>query len=197
MSPPTRGRPRSIEDARILAATRDALVTVGPGVTVREIARRADVSEGTVFRRFPSKSALVAAACGYDCSVLIEPFRALESQPDLDLATALDRLVFGFRRVREALAPHLAADRHRRGRARSGRDTEELVRVECTHTLARVLARTAPCDDAALDWATALVAVLWLDDPLESARGVRPLLAALVAERSSRRAPTAGGDARP
>jgi AcrR family transcriptional regulator len=185
MSSAARGRPRSIDDTHILNATREALQAVGPSVTVREIARRAHISEGTIFRRYPAKSALVAAACGYDLWVLLEPFRALESQTELDLVPELIRLVDGFHRLRDACAPHSAAARSGRT-VKAERDVENLVRLECTRALARVFARFVPTDDDALDWALAFVAVLWLEDPSESSRALRPLLA-LVGERQAPR----------
>jgi len=46
---------------RILEAAADAFAEVGPDVTIDEIARRAGVGHGTVFRRFPTKEALRAA----------------------------------------------------------------------------------------------------------------------------------------
>jgi AcrR family transcriptional regulator len=46
---------------RILEAAADAFAEVGPDVTMDEIARRAGVGHGTVFRRFPTKDALRAA----------------------------------------------------------------------------------------------------------------------------------------
>jgi AcrR family transcriptional regulator len=46
---------------RILDAAAEAFAEVGPDVTIDEIARRAGVGHGTVFRRFPTKDALRAA----------------------------------------------------------------------------------------------------------------------------------------
>jgi AcrR family transcriptional regulator len=46
---------------RILEAASDAFAEAGPDVTIDEIARRAGVGHGTVFRRFPTKDALRAA----------------------------------------------------------------------------------------------------------------------------------------
>jgi AcrR family transcriptional regulator len=46
---------------RILEAAADAFADAGPDVTIDEIARRAGVGHGTVFRRFPTKDALRAA----------------------------------------------------------------------------------------------------------------------------------------
>lgn len=47
---------------RIVAAARAALAAGGDDVTMREIARRADVGPATVYRHFPTKHALLAEA---------------------------------------------------------------------------------------------------------------------------------------
>ncbi|GAA3440253.1 TetR/AcrR family transcriptional regulator [Kutzneria kofuensis] len=47
---------------RILDATRSAFLTGGLDVPIREIARRAEVGPATVYRHFPTKEMLVAAA---------------------------------------------------------------------------------------------------------------------------------------
>ncbi len=47
--------------ARVLAAARDAFAEAGLDVGVEEIARRAGVGKGTLYRRFPTKEALVGA----------------------------------------------------------------------------------------------------------------------------------------
>jgi AcrR family transcriptional regulator len=46
---------------RVLVAAGEAFAEFGPDVSVNEIARRAGVGHGTVFRRFPSKESLIAA----------------------------------------------------------------------------------------------------------------------------------------
>jgi AcrR family transcriptional regulator len=57
------GRPRIEADRAILSAARTLLRSGGFGsLTVDEVARRASVSPGTVYRRWPSKTALAAAA---------------------------------------------------------------------------------------------------------------------------------------
>jgi AcrR family transcriptional regulator len=48
----------------ILEAARAAFAAEGPGVPMREIARRAGIGPATLYRRFPSKEILVAEALG-------------------------------------------------------------------------------------------------------------------------------------
>lgn len=80
-------RPRTIRTERILEAARALFLERGYGVSTAEIARAADVSEGTLFKRFATKSALFGAAMGL---------------PDIDLAPVVARLV-GARDVRTNL----------------------------------------------------------------------------------------------
>lgn len=48
---------------RVLDAATEAFAASGPDVSVQEIARRAGVGHATVFRRFPTKEALIGAVC--------------------------------------------------------------------------------------------------------------------------------------
>lgn len=57
---PLRADARENRD-KILAAARAAFETIGPDASLREIARRAGVSQGTVHRHFPTKEALFSA----------------------------------------------------------------------------------------------------------------------------------------
>jgi AcrR family transcriptional regulator len=62
-SRPGAGRPRIDADASILQAARDALRDGGlQALSVDEVARSANVSAGTVYRRWPTKLALAVAA---------------------------------------------------------------------------------------------------------------------------------------
>ena len=55
-------RPKTIADADILRAAREVFIEGGALGSTREIARRIGVSEGTLFKRYPTKTALFLAA---------------------------------------------------------------------------------------------------------------------------------------
>jgi AcrR family transcriptional regulator len=55
-------RPRTIDDARLLAAAREVFLEKGISGTTAEVARRAGVAEGSLFHRFGSKADLFRAA---------------------------------------------------------------------------------------------------------------------------------------
>ena len=57
-------RPRTITDERLLAAAREVFLEQGVSATTSAIARRAEVSEGTLFKRFATKEELFEAAMG-------------------------------------------------------------------------------------------------------------------------------------
>ncbi|KQO63913.1 TetR/AcrR family transcriptional regulator [Curtobacterium sp. Leaf261] len=60
---------------RILEAARELLARQGLGVGMREVARRAEVGPATVYRRFPTKQALVEAAFAVElasCRAIVE-----------------------------------------------------------------------------------------------------------------------------
>lgn len=78
-----RARPLKPDDRRaaLVAATLPLLLEHGPGVSTRAIAEAAGVAEGTLFRVFPSKEALVHATIA----------SALDEQPLLAELAAVDR----------------------------------------------------------------------------------------------------------
>lgn len=61
-----RGRPPSIDNDALLEVAREVFLERGIRATTLEVARRAGVSEGTVFHRFKSKEALFRAAMRFD-----------------------------------------------------------------------------------------------------------------------------------
>lgn len=77
----------------ILAAAVPLLRERGVGVTTRELAEAAGVAEGTLFRVFPDKGALLCSAIAQamDPQPVIDELAAVE--PDADLPTAVRRAV--------------------------------------------------------------------------------------------------------
>jgi AcrR family transcriptional regulator len=71
---------------RILDAAADAYAELGPDVTIDEIARRAGVGHGTVFRRFPTKDALRAAVIRARLDELLARAHELLEEPDAGAA---------------------------------------------------------------------------------------------------------------
>jgi AcrR family transcriptional regulator len=67
---------------RILEAASDAFAELGPDVTIAEIARRAGVGQGTVFRRFPTKDALYAEVIRVQLGEMTIRTKELLSEPD-------------------------------------------------------------------------------------------------------------------
>ncbi|MFI5915210.1 TetR/AcrR family transcriptional regulator [Dactylosporangium sp. NPDC051541] len=106
--------------ARILAVARAVFATDGLDVPIREIARRAEVGPATVYRHFPTKETLFAAAFAEPlelCSAIAaeglaapDPWRGFSMVIErLMEVHALDR---GFARAFTSL-PHFTADRDR------------------------------------------------------------------------------------
>jgi AcrR family transcriptional regulator len=83
------GRPRLIETQEILEAARDTFLEEGVGATTGAIARRAGISEATIFKRFGTKADLFFAAMGFaefDARQTIADLRG-ESSADRELET--------------------------------------------------------------------------------------------------------------
>jgi AcrR family transcriptional regulator len=59
-------RRATISTAEILTSAREVFLQRGADAPTAEIARHAGVSEGSIFRRFPTKQALFLAAMGID-----------------------------------------------------------------------------------------------------------------------------------
>src|SRR3954453_2381050 len=67
---------------RILAAAADAFAEGGLAVTMDEIARRAGVGVGTVYRRFPDKELLIEALFEQRIDELVALAEAARDEPD-------------------------------------------------------------------------------------------------------------------
>lgn len=82
------GRPQSISAEQILQAARETFLEEGFNASTASIAKRAGVSEGSIFKRFPTKEALFQKAMGL---------------PDEDLAQELGDLLDGAEDIGEGL----------------------------------------------------------------------------------------------
>jgi AcrR family transcriptional regulator len=71
---------------RILEAAAEAFAELGPDVTIDEIARRAGVGHGTVFRRFPTKDGLRAAVLRLRLEEILAHANELLAKPDAGAA---------------------------------------------------------------------------------------------------------------
>ncbi|MEU6561694.1 TetR/AcrR family transcriptional regulator [Nocardia nova] len=80
---------------RVLTAAREAFAAEGISVPLDEIARRAGVGPGTVYRHFPTKEALFQAAIVDNIERMIEYARGLEAADDAGAAffALLDHMV--------------------------------------------------------------------------------------------------------
>jgi AcrR family transcriptional regulator len=67
---------------RVVAAARDAFAELGLDVPMEEIARRAGVGVGTLYRRYPTRADLIAAAFEAKMSAYAEAFRDALADPD-------------------------------------------------------------------------------------------------------------------
>jgi AcrR family transcriptional regulator len=108
---PLRDRPRRADARRnydkVIAAARDAFAEGGAATSLEEIARRAEVGIGTLYRNFPSRQALLEA-------VYLDEVEALcASAGDYNELPAWDALVSWLHRfvqymvTKQALAPEL------------------------------------------------------------------------------------------
>jgi AcrR family transcriptional regulator len=88
---------------RLLDTAAECFAEQGLDVSIDEIARRAGVGHGTVFRRFPTKDALVAAVLNQRVRELTERVQASLEEPDAGEAFARF-----FRHIAAAYADNLS-----------------------------------------------------------------------------------------
>ncbi len=99
-------RPRTISDQQIVDAAREVFLEHGFSATTAEIARRAGVSEGTLFKRFSSKEELFAETIGLrDYHDWQRGIAALIGQGDVRLN--LERIAWLFLEAARRIMPHL------------------------------------------------------------------------------------------
>ena len=96
-----------IRDDEILLAAREVFLESGPTATTAEVARRAGVSEGTLFKRYVTKKELIIAAMKMREEASWQqrlPARVGVGELDLQLADLMAELIAFFR----MMAPRLA-----------------------------------------------------------------------------------------
>ena len=77
-------RPRKITSEQILKAAQAVFLKKGFGASTAEIANKAGISEGSIFKRFPTKEALFIAAMGMSkVSSVVSSIEAMVGQGDL------------------------------------------------------------------------------------------------------------------
>jgi AcrR family transcriptional regulator len=103
---PLQARSRATR-ARLLDATIECLIACGhAGTTTSEVCRRAGVSQGALFKHFPSKAALLGASVRHLFRGLIDDFRAAFAAVD----PAAERVSAALDLLRQAFAePRLLA----------------------------------------------------------------------------------------
>ncbi|WP_326825608.1 TetR/AcrR family transcriptional regulator [Streptosporangium sp. NBC_01756] len=104
MSESRRGRPRDADvDERVLRATTDLLLTRGyAGLSVDEVAERAQIAKTTLYRRWPTKDHLALAVV-----TRLQDDDEITDTGDIrrDLADYLEKIAAGLNRMRAAGRP--------------------------------------------------------------------------------------------
>ena len=110
--PPVR-RPRADAQrnrARLVDTARTAFVEIGPEVTLDEIARRAGVGIGTLYRHFPTRDAILEAVYRREVEEMcLAAPRLLETLPPADALHAWMRLLVDYIAKKKVMASALSA----------------------------------------------------------------------------------------
>jgi AcrR family transcriptional regulator len=92
---------------KVLAAAREAFAERGDATSLEEIARRADVGIGTLYRNFPNRQALLEAVYVDEVDSLCRSSAELESLEPWDAFAAWVRRLVGYLATKQALAHEL------------------------------------------------------------------------------------------
>src|SRR5580693_8440781 len=108
---PLRARPKRADARRnyekVVAAAREAFAEGGAATSLEEIARRAQVGIGTLYRHFPTRQALLEAVYVGEVQDLCRSAADLDDLPPWDaLVSWLHRFV-AYMATKQALAPEL------------------------------------------------------------------------------------------
>jgi AcrR family transcriptional regulator len=108
---PLRPRPKRADARRnydkVLAAAREAFAEGGAGTSLEEIARRADVGIGTLYRHFPNRQALLEAVYVDEVEDLCRSAADLDGVPPWDALDAWLHRFVGYVATKKALAHEL------------------------------------------------------------------------------------------
>ncbi|MFF8581768.1 TetR/AcrR family transcriptional regulator [Streptomyces albidoflavus] len=150
---PARRADARLNRERLVAAAQEVFTEAGPEASLNEVARRAGVGPGTLYRHFPNRSALLAAVLRERIETLCELAGRLRAAHSADEALArwlcafldhardsqglggallveeLDGLGIDCHRLILDTAAGLLADAQRHGTARPGLTADDLVHL--------------------------------------------------------------------
>ncbi|MBV9817577.1 MAG: TetR/AcrR family transcriptional regulator [Solirubrobacterales bacterium] len=111
VSPSVAARPKRSDARRnyekVLAAARDAFAEGGAEASLEEIARRAGVGIGTLYRNFPNRQALLEAVYVEEVEALCASATRLDNLPPWESLVAWLHGFVAYIRTKQALAPEL------------------------------------------------------------------------------------------
>lgn len=143
------GRRRTISDEQLLAFARTAFIEHGPAASTREIARRANISEGVIFQRFGTKTELYFAAMVPP--ILDLKIRPIEKVPSTKafqrLESLVHRLVEYFRETVPVMGPLMTQSEFRF--EEFARRNPESSLVMLRHDLTMLLTKEQQCGNLA------------------------------------------------
>lgn len=93
--------------AKIVAAARDAFAERGTSTSLEEIARRAEVGIGTLYRNFPNRQALLEAVYVEELETLCRSAEEFEGLPAWDALAGWVHGLVGYLATKRALAHEL------------------------------------------------------------------------------------------
>jgi AcrR family transcriptional regulator len=95
---------------RLIDAAKAAFAETGPDASLEEIARRAEVGIGTLYRHFPTRDAVIEAVYRRELDQLVDAAeRLLADRPPLEALRAWLRLSVDYLATKRVIAPALNA----------------------------------------------------------------------------------------
>ncbi len=94
---------------KLLAAAREEFAEEGTGATLEDVARRAEVGIGTLYRHFPSRQDLLEAVYLDEVRTICDSAEKYVDQPPLEALTGWLHDFVGFAATKRALAEELFA----------------------------------------------------------------------------------------